>query len=210
VVDISRGRIKSFFHRYTGASVMSFRHACALVLTLGLVLTARDAIRAEEKPEWTPPKPGKEHKILAKEVGEWDAAVKVWEKPAAKPMESKGKETNRMLGDFWLVSRFEGELAGMPFVGGGAFGYDPVKKKFVGIWIDSMSPHQMTFVGDYDEDTETMTSMGEGFDLQTNKPCKTKMISRFTGDDTRVMEMHMQGDDGKFSKTMEITYTRRN
>ena len=35
------------------------------------------------------------------------------------------------------------------------------------------------------------------------------MITRYNDDDTRVMEMHRTGEDGKEWKMMEITYKRQ-
>ena len=45
-----------------------------------------------------------------------------------------------MTGGLWVLSKFEGDFGGMKFEGRGQFGYDPIKKKYVGTWIDSMSP----------------------------------------------------------------------
>ena len=56
-------------------------------------------------------------------------------------MESKGIEKNELLkGGLWLISRFEGEVVGTPFTGIGTFGYDPAEKKYVGTWVDTMTP----------------------------------------------------------------------
>ena len=43
-------------------------------------------------------------------------------------------------GGLWVASTFQGDFGGMTFEGRGQFGYDPAKKKYVGTWIDSMSP----------------------------------------------------------------------
>ena len=70
-----------------------------------------------------------EHELLKKDVGTWDAIVTVSPSEGAEAMESKGTETNELLtGGMWLVSRFEGEVAGMPFTGVGTFGYDPRRR----------------------------------------------------------------------------------
>ena len=79
---------------------------------------------------------------LKNDVGTWDATLKIWPQPNAKPLESKAVEKNELLpGGQWLVSRFEGNFGGMKFVGVGTWGYDPVEKKYVGTWIDNMTPH---------------------------------------------------------------------
>jgi hypothetical protein len=74
-----------------------------------------------------------------------------------------------------------------------------------------MSPFMMTMEGDYDEDSHTLTMKGEGMDCMTGKPSKMKMVTRYTGEDEKVFEMYMpvEGEDDKWSKTMEAKYTRR-
>jgi len=109
----------------------------------------------------------------------------------------------------WLVSRFEGEAAGMPFVGVGTSGYDPEKKKYVGTWVDTMTPHLMITEAEYDEEKKPLTGTAEGRDPHTKKPYTAKIVARYVDDDTRVFEMHMPGEDGKEFKMMEITYKRR-
>jgi hypothetical protein len=93
--------------------------------------------------------PTKQHEEMAHEEGVWDAEVTMWEKPDSEPTKSKAVETNKMLGKMWLLSEFEGEFAGEKFTGHGHMGYDPIKKKYVGAWIDTMSPFMWTMEGDY-------------------------------------------------------------
>ena len=59
-----------------------------------------------------PVKPGPEHAHLKKLEGVWDTTMKMG------PMESKGTATYRMdLGGLWLLSQFEGDIAGQKFSG---------------------------------------------------------------------------------------------
>ena len=152
-----------------------------------------------------------EHKGLATEVGEWDAEITLWYTPDAEPVKSKGMETNRMLGGVWLISDFEGEAAGEKFQGHMQLGYDPQKKKYVGTWIDTMSPYLQTMEGDYDKATHTSTMLSKGVDIQTGKPSTSKNITRYEGEDAKTFEMHMplEGQEGKWWKMMEIKYKRR-
>ena len=111
-----------------------------------------------------------------------------------------------LTGGMWLVSRFEGEMAGMKFACAGVSGYDPIEKKYVGTWADSMSPHLMIIKSAYDPATKTMTSTGEGRE-PSGETYQAKLISCHLDDGTRTFELHM-GADGKFTKMMEIKYTR--
>jgi hypothetical protein len=154
------------------------------------------------------PQPTEEHKLLHKDVGTWDAEISLF-LPGEAPVKSKGSEKNELLkGGMWLVSRFEGEMAGMEFAGTGLSGYDPIEKKYVGTWADSMSPHLMIIKGEYDPATKTMTSTGEGRE-PTGETYQARLVSRHLEDGTRTFEMHMRTPDGEFVKMMEIKYTRR-
>lgn len=166
--------------------------AVAVVLC-GIV--AAPAVKAQEFP-----KPGPEHEMLKKLEGNWEATMK------AGPMESKGTMTYKMeLGGMWLVGNFEGEFGGQKFSGKGLDSYDPMKKKFVGSWYDSMSASPMMMEGTYDKEKKTMTMMGEGPGMD-GKPVKYKTVSEHKDNDTIVFSMFM-GDDKE--AMMVITYKRK-
>ena len=152
-----------------------------------------------------------EHKILKKEVGTWKATVKNFigpEGPFEEPIVSTGKETNQMIGDFWMTSNFEADMGGMMFKGQGTFGYDAAKKKYVGSWVDSFGPTATTMVGTYDPSTKTMTYESKGAGMDGN-PMKGQNKIVYENDDRRVMTMHvfLPGQD-KMTKAMEIVYER--
>jgi hypothetical protein len=155
--------------------------------------------------------PTAQHEALQHDVGVWDAEVTMWMTADAEPTKSKAVETNEMLGKMWIMGKFEGELGGQPYTGRSAVGYDPIKKKYYGGWVDTMSPFMWRMEGEYDEDSRTLTMMGEGIDCMTGKPFKGKMITRYEGDDAKVFEMHhpVEGEEGKWWKSMEARYTRR-
>jgi len=187
----------------------TFATCLALTALMVAVATIGSAL-AQEEEQWSPPKPTEQHKILQKDVGTWDAIVKLYPMEGAKPVKSKGVEKNELLkGGLWIVSRFEGAASGIPFTGVGAFGYDPVEKKYVGTWVDTMTPHLMVSKGDYDEKTKTMTLTGEGRHPDTGEIYESKQISRYIDDDNRLFEFHIPGEDGKHWKMMEIEYKRR-
>src|SRR5262245_40983715 len=104
-----------------------------------------------------PPKPGPEHEVLKKLEGVWDITMRFG------GMESKGRVTYKMdLGGLWLVSSVESDLGGMKFQGRGMDSYDAGKKKYVSVWVDSMSTTPMTMEGSYDAAKKTLTMAGEG------------------------------------------------
>jgi hypothetical protein len=180
-----------------------------LLHTLAIVcsILAAGRVTAQGPPM---PGPSPEHEILKQDVGTWDATMQVWPTPDAQPVDGTGTETNTLLqGNMWLMSHFESDFGGMPYVGMGAFGYDPAEKKYVGGWVDSMSPYMATSKGDYDPATKTMTMITQTRDAATGKPVTQKQIGRYVDDNTRTFEIQQKGADGTFWKMLEIEYKRK-
>jgi hypothetical protein len=165
------------------------------------------AVRAQE-----PAKPTDEHKILAADVGTWDASIKSYMAgPNSEPTMSKGTEVNEMLeGGLWLLSKFDGEFGGAKFHGRGQFGYDPAKKKYVATWVDSMSASISLMDGTYDAKTKTMTYVTDGVTPDGKTKYTQKMVTTAKDDHTRVFTLSMKMEGApEDTKTMEVTYTRR-
>jgi hypothetical protein len=163
------------------------------VVTVALMLTG--SARAQE-----PAKPGPEHEMLKKREGAWLTTMKVGD------MEFKGSVTYKMeLGGLWLVGSMQSDLGGEKFHGKSLDTYDAKKKKFVGIWCDSMSTTPMMMEGTYDKAKKTMTMIGDGPGMD-GKPAKWKSVSTMPDDDTVNMSMFV-GDakDPMFT----ITYKRK-
>lgn len=171
-------------------------------------LSMAGAARAQE-----PFKPTEQHRELAKEVGVWDAKVKLYlQGPEGPPEVSKGVSESELLpGGLWLTSKFEGKMGGTAFTGRGLSGYDPAKKKYVDVWVDSTDPHLTLLEGDYYAATKTLTSLGKSTDPRTGKPYDVKTTTLLKGDDERVFSFYMKNDEtgGDYYKILEMTYKRR-
>jgi hypothetical protein len=184
---------------------MLARTCFAAVSLLSLATTAR----AQEPSAYMTPT--REHQQLAREVGVWDAETTTWADANATPEKGKGVETNYMVGAMWLSSAFEGEFMGQKFTGQMQLGYDPIKKKYIGTWLDSISPFLFAVEGEYDVATHTLTCMMTGTSAMTGQPETAKNVTRYIDDGNKVFEMYMpvEGQDGQWWKMMEIKYTRR-
>src|SRR5437870_2675247 len=100
-------------------------------------------------------KPAPEHAVLKEWEGSWDSTVKM------QGNESKGTLSAKVgLNGLWLIEEFKGEFAGMPFEGHGVTTYDPAKKKYINVWIDSMSTSPVISEGTYDKATKTLKLAG--------------------------------------------------
>lgn len=147
-------------------------------------------------------KPGPEHEVLKKFEGQWDAIVKFG------GMEMKGSSDNKVgLGGFWLQSNFKSQFGTEPFEGRGVMGYDPVKKKYVSTWIDSMTPTMTISEGTFDKVGKVYTELGEGVGPEM-KLQKMKSVHEFKDQDNMVLTMY-NIVDGKDQLLMEIIYKRK-
>lgn len=155
------------------------------------------------------PRPGPEQAVFSNDVGVWDATVEMFMEPGAPPVVSQGVETNALgCGGLCLISDFKSEMMGAPFSGHGVTAYDAVKKKYVGVWIDSMSLAPSYSEATYDAVKKVMSGTMEGPDL-SGTICKMRNTAEWTSPDARVMSMYTRGPDGKETLSMRITYKRR-
>jgi hypothetical protein len=155
------------------------------------------------------PKPGPEQAVLKQDEGSWDATIETRTDAAEPPQVSKGVETNTMMGGgLWLIQNFKGDMGGMPFEGHGVAGFDANKKKYVGTWVDSMSPSIMPTEGTYDSKKKLMSSTIDSIGPD-GKPLKLRSTMEYKSDGQRVFTMYMPGPDGKDFPMMKITYKRR-
>jgi Protein of unknown function (DUF1579) len=171
----------------------------AVTMALG-VLAVAARLTAQQPPEV---KAGPEHEKLKESVGTWDATVK------SMGGESKGTQTCKLgLNGLWLLEHFKADLGGMTFEGHGATSYDPAKKKYVNVWIDSMSTRPMISEGTYDKSTKTMTLVGD-MPMPDGKSMKTTLVTVHKDADTQVFRLLGAGPDGKEFEMIHITYKRR-
>lgn len=168
-----------------------------------LVLAASSPLAAQEFPP--APQPGPEHAMLKKLEGTWDAKMIMPGSTEGIPAVATYKSECAGL---WLASDFKSDAPGFKFQGKGLDGYDVAKKKYVGVWVDSMVTGIMTLEGTYDEKTKTMTMHGQGPNEQ-GKLVKMKNVTTMTDNDHQTFKMYMVGDDGKETLTFTIEYTRR-
>ena len=154
--------------------------------------------------------PGDAHKVLDPRTGKWNFAVKFWHTPDAPPGESTGtSETKWIMDGRYLHDETHGSFEGQPFHGMGISGYDNLKKKYFGTWIDNMGTGLMVSEGTYDPAKKTITYESNSPDVMAGKYVKGRIVERYDSRDAWTMEMY--GPDptsGKEFKMMEIAYKR--
>jgi hypothetical protein len=158
------------------------------------------------------------HKLLATLAGTWNFTIKFWMNPDpnAKPQESKGTAVRKSMmdGRFQVLDVTgkmkmpgpDGKMKDMTFKGMGIEGYDNVKKKFVGSWIDNMGSGIMMAEGDYDPATKTFTFNTEVEPVPGMKT-PVREVVKLVDKNHMTFEWY-ENRDGQEAKTMEINYTR--
>ena len=159
------------------------------------------------------------HKLLASLDGTWNCNVKMWMDgdTSKKPDVSKSTAVRKSIMDgryvvMDVIGKMEmpgpdGKKKEVTFKGQGTEGYDNVKKKFVGTWMDNMGTGIMMSEGDYDPATKTFTYTGE-FEMMPGMKQKIREVVKITDKDHMDFEYY-EDRGGKEMKTMEINYTRK-
>jgi hypothetical protein len=147
--------------------------------------------------------PLKEHEMLKMDEGVWDAHLTIWRGHGKAPSKATFKETNTMIGELWSIGTMEGNIDGNDFIGFATLGYDPMQKKYVGTWIDSMTPVIANMIGDYDEITKTLVLFYTTYN-EVGLPEYRKNVMIYKDHNTRDFMMYIkkQGEWVKASKTL--------
>jgi hypothetical protein len=181
-----------------------FRRTAAVVV-LGILGTGLGLAQDAKPPQAVP---SDEHVFLHQFVGEWRTEGKMKD-ASGKEAETLGLEYDRMvLGDFWLFFVYNSQMNGKPFVGHGMIGYDPSRKKYIGTWVDSMSPYMATFEGTVDPKTRALTLETSGTDPATEKECKGRMVYQFQDAEHRSLQSFKLDESGAPKMMFELHYTK--
>jgi len=171
---------------------------------------AADQQKAEMDAMMKAATPGDTHKKLGSMVGTFSCDVKMFMQPGAPPTAGGGTSVNSWaLDGRWVQQQFTGTFMGMPFSGIGYTGYDNIKKKYVGTWMDTMTTSVMVSSGTAEPDGKSYTFTSSMDDPLTGKPSPVKEKVTVVDDDHHMLEMWGPGPDGKMFKMMEIMYSRK-
>ncbi len=170
---------------------------CRTVFSVLVCLSAAQLVKAQEFNQ-----PGPEHNWLKKFEGTWDAVFEM------QGQKSSASATYKSIcGGMWMASDFQGDLFGAPYSGHGLDGYDQHKKKYIGIWVQSMESAPMHYEGTVDDHgVLTMTGASHG---PEGKPQTFKNTTQWKGDDHFTFKMYMVDEEGKDQLAFTIEYTRR-
>lgn len=146
------------------------------------------------------------HEFLKKFVGEWNVTSKA-QMQGQEPEISESKATAELiLGGRFLMSNYQGTMAGQPFEGMQVVGYDNLKKKYVTFWIDNMSTAFYMMEGIREENV--IRDTGFWPDPVTGSNEKVRDLITVISPEEFTFELFMVGKDGKEFKSLENHYKK--
>lgn len=150
------------------------------------------------------PGPTPEHAKLKPHLGKWTFELTDSEKQVSKGT----SETVEACGGMWFVTTMDANMGGLPFQGKGLDGYDPEKKKYVSVWVDSFTAAPMIFEGEYDAAGKVLTMVCDGKDPTTGAPATWRSTTEFLSKDEYRFVMYLTPKGGKESTMMTVIYKR--
>jgi hypothetical protein len=128
--------------------------AVAVTISLSTVSAAQEPTLDALQPE---------HKLLNRFAGEWSFEKQGPPEDGAEP-ESYGTGTisAELVGGFFVVCRWSGNVYGGDYKAIQSLGYDIKQKKYTGCWIDSTMSYRWELSGAVDERTEQLTITASG------------------------------------------------
>jgi hypothetical protein len=137
--------------------------------------------------------------VFADDVGTWDAEVVIRLAPGAPEQRSTGVATQRLVGT-WLVMDFKNETG---FEGHGIYGWDVMRKAYVGTWVDELRQFLPLMEGAWDAAARTMTFHASAT-MPDGRVLAWREVTERLDADTRLFRQHF-GDH----ESMTVTYRRR-
>ncbi|MEX1041850.1 MAG: DUF1579 domain-containing protein [Pirellulaceae bacterium] len=176
--------------------------ALAVVAMLGIATVGQAQV-----PEM--PKPTEQHELLKQFAGKWRVAAETVPAPGMEAMKIEGTETSEMVGGFWLVSKGESTMEGMPMRSVLTIGYDPAVKKYIGTFFCSADSTLWKYEGEMDESGKKLTLMTEGpSPIEPGKQAKYREVLELKDKDHKVFTSYLQDAEGGWITFVTMQYER--
>lgn len=176
-----------------------------LMIAVVVVLLGTNLPPAQDMKLYTPQP---EHEILKRFEGEWR-----FEKLVAAADGSKidtlgmGEVSAAMVGGFFVVSKWSGNVYGGPYGAVQTIGYDVAKKSYTGNWIDNTMGYQWPLSGSLEAESGELV-IGSGGPGPTGAICQFRERYQFRSIDAITITAEMMQAD-KWVQFMTTELTRR-
>jgi hypothetical protein len=152
--------------------------------------------------------PGEFHKKLEPLIGEWTFKAAFTMAPDQPAMEMNGTGTRKWIMDGRFMQD-DANGSGMPFKGLGISGYDNALKKYVSVWVDSMTTSIGYSIGEVDSSGKVFTYHREEYNPMFGQRVKARDVIKVIDKDNHEMEFYTTPPGGKEMRSGTIKYTRK-
>ena len=153
-------------------------------------------------------KPGEHHQHLKMMAGTWDVQLKMHH-ASGQVMDCTGVEIAKIQpGGFWLISNFTGTAAGMKFNGHGVLGYEAHKKRYTGVWTDSVASVMLVSEGQCEKNGHLNTMIGKAYDPMKKRMITYLQVTKIKDANTKNFKMYDTSGKRKILM-MDAVYKRR-
>jgi hypothetical protein len=170
-----------------------------MVVPLAIAIAAT---AAAQEPGLDVPQP--EHGLLERLAGEWAFERHSVPTDGSEPeVLGSGTISAEMVGEFFIVSRWAGNVYGWDYQALQSLGYDIERKEYTGQWIDSFISYRWELSGLVDEQSGELTLTTSG-PAPTGGTTSFRERHRFDSEDSITIIGEMQQDE----RWVAITSTR--
>jgi hypothetical protein len=132
----------------------------AVLIAVALVISNLTTVSAQE-PRLDLPQP--EHGLLERLAGEWQFERQSVPGGGANPQTlGSGTISAELVGHFFVVSRWSGNVYGADYEAVQSLGYDIEQQKYTGDWIDSFMSFRWPLAGSVDAERQELTITTSG------------------------------------------------
>jgi hypothetical protein len=155
-------------------------------------------------------KPTREHELLKQLVGDWTYENECVMGPDQPPMKSSGTASNSLLGELWLLGKWEGEGPGGDLhTMLSTIGYDPAKQRVVGSFIGTPMAMMWLYDGEWDAAGKLLTLNADGPSFTGDgTTAHYQDIYEVTGQDQHTLRSQVEGPDGTWTQFMTMRFSR--
>jgi hypothetical protein len=126
-----------------------------------VVLITHVTVASAQEPGFDTPQP--EHELLERFAGEWHFERQSVPQGGSNPRTlGTGRVSAEMVGDFFVVSRWSGDLYGIAYEASQSLGYDIQKRAYTGVWLDSFMSFRWELSGTVDDEHQVLTLTSSG------------------------------------------------
>lgn len=130
--------------------------------------------------------------------------------PGQTPLKGECTMTTRSLGGIWVINEIKADIMGTTVTGLQTISFDPIKKKYVGPWVDSMANFMWKYEGSLDKSGKKLILETEGPNqMAPGKMSKFRDAYEFKSADLIIATSSMLIDEGKWVTFMTGTMKRK-